>query len=112
METKSVATLVTELKETISNYDMVVPADSILEMKIRSAIGAINNCRRFEPSDTILYDLKYEYKIIPLAIVSIEKDGAEGETQHSENGVIRTYGNSGEYPKEMLYDIAPLAKFK
>ena len=36
---------------------------------------------------------------------------AEGETEHSENNVIRRYGNANKYPREMLEDIVPLAKF-
>ncbi len=108
---KTVSELTEELKAIISNYDMEVPADAILEMEIKSAIGAINRCRRFKPDGTTLYDDAYEDKIIPLAITAIMKQGAEGEIQHTENGVQRGYASGGKYPDDMLKDIVPLAKF-
>jgi len=110
---KTISDLVDELRDALSAYDAdTVVNDTILEIEIRSAIGAINRCRRFKPSDEILYDEAYEDKIIPLAITGYLKAGAEGETSHSENNVTRQYGNGGKYPKEMLADIVPLARFK
>ncbi len=110
---KSIDDLVEELHDALSAYDDGLNLnDAILEIEIRSAIGAINRCRRFKPSDEKLYDEMYEDKIIPLAITGYLKAGAEGETSHSENNVTRQYGNGGKYPKEMLADIVPLARFK
>ena len=57
-----------------------------------------------------MFDSKYEYLIIPLCISSIAKIGAEGETSHVENGVTRIYGSDGDYPKNLLGQIIPLAK--
>ena len=48
--------------------------------------------------------------IIPLAITSFAKIGAEGQTSHSENGVVRNYTSGGDYPKDMLDEIIPLIK--
>lgn len=110
---KSIDDLVEELHDALLAYDEDLDLnDTILEIEIRSAIGAINRCRRFKPSDENLYDELYEDKIIPLAITGYLKAGAEGETSHSENNVTRQYGNGGKYPKEMLADIVPLARFK
>lgn len=111
---KTIAELVEELKAILIAYDIEEETikTPILEMEIKSAIGAINRCRRFTPTEEIPYDVKYVDKIIPLAVTGYLKAGAEGETIHSENGISRQYGNGGKYPKEMLNDIIPLAKFQ
>lgn len=112
MATKTISELVTELKPLLDYYEVEYPEDNdfILELEIKSAIGIINRCRRFEPTDDVLYDVKYEDKILPLTIAGFMKNGAEGEVSHTENGVMRQYGDSGKYPKHMLTDIVPLAK--
>ena len=110
---KTISVLTDELHAVLDAYEPDLDVDdTILEIEIRSAIGAINRCRRFKPSGEVLYDETYEDKIIPLAITGYLKAGAEGETSHSENNVTRQYGNGGKYPKEMLADIVPLARFK
>ena len=109
---KTIETLVDELKTTLQDMDVELPADSLLTLEIKSAIGAINRCRRFTPKDAILYDEYYEDKIVPLAVAGYLKTGAEGEVAHSENGVSRTYRSDGKYPNAMLKDIIPLAKFQ
>lgn len=112
MATKTISELVVELKPLLDYYEVDYPKDNdfILELEIKSAIGIINRCRRFEPTDDVLYDVKYEDKILPLTIAGFMKNGAEGEVSHTENGIMRQYGDSGKYPKHMLTDIVPLAK--
>lgn len=109
---KTINELATEMAEILDDLDVYYPSTKVLELEIKSAIGVINRCRRFTPKDEILYDEYYEDKIVPLAIAGYEKTGAEGETAHSENGINRTYGSDGKYPKAMLLDIVPLVKFK
>jgi len=111
---KTISELSDELKELLIAYDIEEETlkTPILELEIKSAIGVINRCRRFTPTEEALYDEKYEDKIVPLAVTGYLKAGAEGETIHSENGISRQYGNGGKYPKEMLNDIIPLAKFQ
>lgn len=87
------------------NYD-----DSYLQYEIERAIGEINRCRRFTPDNKRLYDEKYEYLIIPMIVSAIAKIGAEGQISHSENGVLRNYGSSSDYPKELISQIVPLIK--
>ena len=114
MATKTISELVEDLKALLDYYEVSYPDDNedkILSLEIKSAIGVINRCRRFEPTDDTLYDIKYEDKILPLAIASFMKNGAEGEVSHTENGIMRQYGNSSNYPKEMLEDIIPLTKW-
>ena len=112
MTTKSIEELVEELKPVLDYYEVDYPKkdDTILEMELKSAIGEINRCRRFNPTGSQLYDKKYEDKIIPLTVAGFMKNGAEGEVSHTENGIMRQYGVDGKYPKHMLVDIIPLAK--
>lgn len=111
MTTKTISQLVEELKPLLDYYEVDYPNDSILEMELKSAIGIINRCRRFTPTATALYDIKYEDKILPLTIAGFMKNGAEGEVSHTENGIMRQYGDNGKYPKNMLTDIVPLSKW-
>lgn len=113
MATKTIDDLIDELKPLLDYYEVDYPKndDFLLEMELRSAIGVINRCRRFEPTDDKLYDVKYEDKILPLTIAGFMKNGAEGEVSHTENGIMRQYGDSGKYPKHMLTDIVPLTKW-
>ena len=109
---RTISALAEDMAEILKDMDVYYPSNKILELEIKSAIGEINRCRRFIPSGDELYDEYYEDKIIPLAIAGYEKTGAEGEIAHNENNVNRSYGSDGKYPKSMLIDIVPLAKFK
>ena len=113
MATKTIAELVTETKAVLEFYGAEIPqSDTVIELEVKSAIGVINRCRRFTPPDSsTLYDVTYEDKIVPLAVTGFLKAGAEGETTHTENGITRQYSRGGKYPKDMLSDIIPLAKF-
>lgn len=113
MKTKSIDDLMDDLKVLLDYYEVDYPKndDTILEIELKSAIGVINRCRRFKPTDDVLYDVTYEDKILPLTIAGFMKNGAEGEVSHTENGIMRQYGDSGKYPKHMLTDIVPLTKW-
>lgn len=109
---KTIETLVGETKEVLTFYGAEIPtSDTVIELEVKSAIGVINRCRRFTPTSEKLYDEIYEDKIVPLAVTGFLKAGAEGETTHTENGITRQYGSGDKYPKAMLSDIIPLAKF-
>ena len=109
---KTISELTLEMEDILKDLDIYYPSQRVLEYEIKSAIGVINRCRRFTPSGDKLYDEYYEDKIIPLAIAGYEKTGAEGEKAHDENGVKRTYGSDGKYPRALLMDIVPLAQFR
>lgn len=94
--------------ETINNQ--TINNDTVYEEEVKSAIATINRCRRFNASNEVLYDEKYEDLIIPLCESSLAKVGAEGQTSHSENGIVRGYGNDGRYPSSILRTIRPLIK--
>jgi len=49
---------------------------------------------------------RYEYKQLEIAVYLYNKQGAEGQIAHSENGISRTYG-SADVPESMLRGITP-----
>lgn len=99
-----------QLKSAIKGRDLGTFSDDFLMLEINLAIGEINRCRRFTPTSAKAYDAKYEYLIVPMCIASLAKIGAEGQNAHTENGIQRTYGSSGNYPNELTRQIIPLIK--
>ena len=98
------------LKAVLKDKNFQIPSDLTLQQEIENAIGVINRCRRFTPTEDKPYDLKYKNLIIPMCVYAISKYGAEGELLHSENGISRTYSSAVDYPKELLAQITPLIK--
>lgn len=49
---------------------------------------------------------KYEKRQVRIAVYLLNKRGAEGETQHIENGIHRNY-KSADVPEDMLRDVVP-----
>ena len=79
--------------------------------EIENAFEAINSRRHFNPTPSILIEDKYKNLAYELCIASMVKEGAEGETSHSENGIARKY-DSSSYPEDLLKRIVPLAKLR
>lgn len=102
--------LIGKLTAVLTDKGFKVPSIETLQTEIDLAIGTINRCRRFTPSEGKPYDKKYENLIIPMCVYAISKYGAEGEISHTENGIVRMYSSGGEYPKELLSQIVPLIK--
>lgn len=50
----------------------------------------------------------YRYRQLEIATYLINKQGAEGQISHSENGISRSY-ESASVPESMLKDITPYA---
>ena len=109
-KTKTISQLMQTLKAVLKSRDFPKFDDNFLSYEIERAIGEINRCRRFTPKENVLYDIKYEYLIIPMCISSLAKIGAEGETRHTENGVDRQYGTDNDYPIKLTSQIIPLIK--
>lgn len=99
-----------ELSDILKRRGFENVSDEDIDYEIKRAIGQINRCRHFDPTDEKLYDPKYEDMIIPLALTAFAKIGAEGQSSHSENGIVRNYTSGGDYPKDMLDEIIPLIK--
>ncbi len=98
-----------KLKRNCNARDLVYN-DELYMDEIESAIYAVNYRRRFTPTEEKPYEEKYSDLIYRLALHSIAKMGAEGQSSHSENGISRSYGSSSEYPNELLNEIVPLIK--
>lgn len=51
---------------------------------------------------------KYDYEQIEIAVYMLNKRGAEGETEHSEGGIDRTF-ESADIPASLRARIVPFA---
>ena len=80
--------------------------DSLLLALLSLAEGKI--LERLYPYDHSKETLPARYvgKQIEIAVYLYNKQGAEGQTAHSENGISRTY-ESADVPESMLRGIAP-----
>lgn len=60
------------------------------------------------PFDNTVTEVPDQYDTLQLEIAAymLNKRGAEGQTQHNENGITRTYENA-DIPKSMLRQITP-----
>lgn len=99
-----------DIRAELKFRDIEAPSDIVLLREIKNAIGEINRCRHFTPTDENPYDIKYENMIVPMCIYALAKVGIEGENSHSENGVQRIYKGDGDYPEDLISKIVPLAK--
>ena len=99
-----------KLKIAVTGRELGTFSDEFLNQEIELAIGEINRCRRFTPTEKKICDKKYEYLIVPMCISSLSKIGAEGQNAHTENGIQRIYGSSGNYSNELTRQIIPLVK--
>ena len=110
LRTVTIAKGLPDYRVVTTNQGVTTNDDTVYEEEVKQAIATINRCRRFKPNGSVLYDEKYEDLIIPLGESSLAKVGAEGQTSHSENGIVRGYGNDGKYPSSILKTIRPLIK--
>lgn len=84
--------------------------DEIYLAEITEAIATVNDRRNFTPKDGKEFEDKYASLICKMAIYSLAKIGAEGQTAHQENGINRIYESAGDYPNALLSQIIPLIK--
>jgi hypothetical protein len=80
--------------------------DAKLQMLLDTAESAIEE-RRGLPDNPM--EQRWNMKQIEIAAYLYNKQGAEGETEHKENGVDRKY-ESASIPESMLADISPVAR--
>lgn len=80
--------------------------DSLLEAYLSIAAEAILN--RLYPYDNSKTEVPEKYALtqVNIAVYLLNKRGAEGELQHNENGIDRTY-ESADIPESMLKGIIP-----
>ena len=107
-EYPSISELAELLKRKCTARGFNIDNDTAVD-EIMDAIRAVNERRRFKPTETQLFEEKYDSLIVRLSICAIAKYGAEGQTSHSENGISRGYDGGSTYPKALLQEIVPLA---
>ena len=98
-----------KLKRNCKIRDLIFEDEIYLD-EIDNAIQAVNERRNFTPSNNKPYEEKFSNLIYKLALYSLTKIGAEGETSHQENGIYRTYQSASDYPSDLMNEITPLIK--
>lgn len=90
---------------TESEEDAVVLLSYLNQAKdvILNRMYPYGNDAEYEASDV---PKRFEWKQIRIAAYFMNKRGAEGETQHIENGIHRNY-KSSDVPEDMLWDVFP-----
>jgi hypothetical protein len=82
-----------------SEDDLLLALLSLAEGKILERLYPYDHSKETLPT-------RYVGKQIEIAVYLYNKQGAEGQTAHSENGISRTY-ESADVPESMLRGIAP-----
>ena len=82
-----------------SEDDLLLTLLSLAEGKILERLYPYDHSKETMPT-------RYVGKQIEIAVYLYNKQGAEGQTAHSENGISRTY-ESADVPESMLRGIAP-----
>lgn len=80
--------------------------DQKLQLMLSRAESVIKHKRNW-PDDEAM-ETRWNELQIQIALFLYNKQGAEGETEHVENGVSRYYENA-DIPNSLLNDITPLA---
>lgn len=81
--------------------------DALLAELLDEAKSAIL-LRLYPFNDTVtVIPARYETLQVEIAVYLFNKLGAEGQTEHSENGIDRTY-ESGGIPESLLSTITPM----
>lgn len=94
--------------KTLTNAD-----DEVIDIYLQSAKRAILNklypFQDMEKDQMGVLPKRYESLAIDICVYLVNKQGGEGETSHSENGVSRHY-ESAYVPDSMLNAVIPLVK--
>ena len=106
---EKIQSLTEKLIKKAETKGLCVSTEDALD-EIQNALLEYYNDRHYTPTDDKPFEEIYAGIIIQLAISSISKYGAEGETSHSEGGVARSYDNASSYPLSLTRKIIPLAK--
>jgi len=89
----------------ISNDDS--SQDAKLQLFLDTAEAKIKERRNNLPDEPM--EDRWKIKQLEIAVYLYNKQGAEGETSHEENGVKREY-ESASIPESMLSDISPIVR--
>ena len=111
MDEKLYNELLEDLKTELE--DDVDFSESVLAVKVKNAIREVRRYRNYKASnfseEDIVNDLYENYynTIYNVALYDYSQIGAFGETQHSENGIQRTY----QYRDRLFADVTPFVTF-
>lgn len=97
------------MEELLSNLKLLLPEetnDTLLLFFL--AIAKSKILERLYPFDSTKTELpsRYETKAVEIAVYLYNKQGAEGEITHNENGMNRTY-ESSDVPASLMRGIVP-----
>lgn len=80
--------------------------DNLLSLLLETAGNKLlERLYPYDSSKTVV-PVRYQTKQIEIALFLYNKQGAEGQTSHSENGINRTYENA-DIPESLLQGITP-----
>lgn len=88
------------------------PSTTVIGLNANSAVDAINDIRRYvaqdDAPDDVLED-KYLSRAIRICVYLCNKEGIDGTTGFSENGISRSY-ETGDIPGSLLKTVTPICK--
>jgi Phage QLRG family, putative DNA packaging. len=93
-----------KLKLWLDMPDSDTDHDQKLQLMLDRAESVIKHRRNWPEEEPM--EPRWNELQIQIALFLWNKQGAEGETQHTENGVSRSYENS-DIPASLLNDITP-----
>lgn len=96
-----------KLKLWLDMPDSDTDHDQKLQLMLDRAESVIKHRRNWPDEEPM--EPRWNELQIQIALFLWNKQGAEGETQHTENGVSRSYENA-DIPVSLLNDITPLVK--
>jgi hypothetical protein len=102
----------TEMLEKLKIYlnDEIKSGDSSKDSLLLFLLDLAGNklLERLYPFDSTKLEVpaRYQFKQIEIALFLYNKQGAEGETSHSENGISRAYENAN-IPDSLMQGVTP-----
>lgn len=84
--------------------------DAVITKYLRDAVRWVNNRRRYAPVGEELCEPQFLSTVGKLAVFSYAKRGAEGQNNHAENGISRTWAGQGSYPPDLMREVPPVVK--
>ena len=94
-EMKSLLTAMTDVTDNTTLESYLSMAESI----------ALNRLYPYDDSKTEVPG-RYQYNVVRIAAYHLNKNGAEGQLMHIENGIHRSY-EAGDTPASLLRELTP-----
>lgn len=91
----------------LSGKDATADVEALSDYLLIAGQEIMERCYPFGYKDDAVVPKRYELLQCKIAAYLINKEGAEGQIAHSENGVSRSY-ESGGVPESLLRQITPM----